>query len=99
MTTAYDPRNRAWLLPQDVYNSMSRAERLKHRRKAVKAIERKFTRIIGVMENGMAVDKHRIMDQWTNREPTGSCRVPNKRRYKWEDVGFGKQGVDNENKA
>lgn len=99
MTTAYDPKNRAWLLPQDVYNSMTRAERMKHRRKAVKAVRRKFDKIIGVMENGMAVDKHRIMDQWTNREPTGSCRVPDKRRYKWEDVGFGKQGVDNENKA
>lgn len=99
MTTAYDPRNRAWLLPQDVYNAMTRAERMKHRRKAVKLVERKFARIIGVMENGMAVDKHRIVDQWTNREPTGSCRVPDKRRYKWEDVGFGKQGVDNENKA
>lgn len=99
MATAYDPRNRAWLLPQDVYNSMTRAERMKHRRKAVKAVRRKFDKIIGVMENGMAVDKHRIMDQWTNREPTGSCRVPDKRRYKWEDVGFGKQGVDNENKA
>lgn len=99
MMTAYDPRNRAWLLPQDVYNSMSRAERLKHRRKAVKAVERKFKRIEGVMTHGMAVDKHRIMDQWTNREPAGSCRVPDKRRYKWEDVGFGKQGVDNENKA
>ncbi len=72
---------------------------MKHRRKAVKAVQRKFDKIIGVMENGMAVDKHRIMDQWTNREPTGSCRVPDKRRYKWEDVGFGKQGLTSENKA
>ena len=99
MTTAYDPRNRAWFLPQDVYNSMTRAERMKHRRKAVKAVRRKFDKIIGVMENGMAVDTHRIMDQWTNREPTGSCRVPDKRRYKWENVGFTQTGVDNENKA
>lgn len=99
MTTAYDPRNRAWLLSQDVYNSMTRAERMKHRRKAVKAVRRKFDKIIGVMENGMAVDKHRIMDQWTNREPQGSCRVPDKRRYKWENVGFTQTGVDNENKA
>lgn len=83
MTTVYDPRNRAWLLPQDVYNSMTKAERMKHRRKAVKAVERKFRRITGVMEHGMAVDKHRIMDQWTNREPTGSCRVPALVRYKW----------------
>lgn len=72
---------------------------MKHRRKAVKAVERKFKRIAGVMAHGMAIDKHRVMDQWTNREPTGSCRVPDKRRYKWEDVGFGKQGGDNENKA
>ena len=78
---------------------MTRAERMKHRRKAVEAVKRKFARIIGVMENGMAVDKHKIMDQWTNREPAGSCRVPDKRRYNWEDIGFGKQGVDNENKA
>jgi len=78
---------------------MSRAERLKHRRTAVKAVERKFKRIEGVMQHGMAIDRHRVMDQWTNRDPTGSCRVPDKRRYKWEDVGFGKQGVDNENKA
>lgn len=99
MATAYDPRNRAWLLPQAVYNAMTKAERMKHRRKAVKAVERKFKRIIGVMENGMAVDKHRVMDQWTNREPTGSCRVPDKRRYKWENVGFTQTGVDNENKA
>lgn len=99
MATAYDPKNRAWLLPQGAYNSMTRAERMKHRRKAVKAVARKFKRIEGVMTHGMAVDKHRIMDQWTNREPTGSCRVPDQRRYKWEDVGCSKQGVDNENKA
>lgn len=99
MTTAYDPKNRAWLLPQNVYNAMTKAERMKHRRKAVKAVRRKFDKIIGVMENGMAVDKHRIMDQWTNREPQGSCHVPDKRRYKWENVGFTQTGVDNENKA
>lgn len=92
MTTAYDPRNRAWLLPQDVYNSMTRAERMKHRRKTTKLVERKFKHITEVMQHGVAADKHRVMDQWTNREPTGSCRVPDKRRYKWEDVGFGKQG-------
>lgn len=99
MTTAYDPRNRAWLLPQDVYNAMTRAERMKHRRKTVKAVEHKFQRIAGVMKHGMAIDKHRIMDQWTNREPTGSCRVPDKRRYKWEAIGFDKQGLTAENKA
>lgn len=86
VTTAYDPTNRAWLLPQAVYNTMTRAERLKHRRKAVKSVERKFQRIAGIEANGLAIDKRKIREQWTNRELTGSLRVPNAARYKWESV-------------
>lgn len=77
-------------LPDDMYKGASRAERMKHRRKMIRQVERKFGKIEAVMRDGTARDKHKLMEFWDKREQgmgkLRAARVTRQIAPGWESV-------------